>query len=86
MKDRLIISPPERRELNSMVRSRTVRAEDSQRARIILQRAAGSSLRTVAREVACSVNTVRLWESRFRDERLGGLYSRHEGRQPRSGQ
>ena len=85
MKDRLIISPPERRELNSMVRSRTVRAEDSQRARIILQRAAGSSLRTVAREVACSVNTVRLWESRFRDERLGGLYSRHEGRQPEAG-
>ena len=42
-------------------------------------------MRTVAREVGCSVNTVRLWEGRFRDERLGGLYSRHEGRQLEAG-
>ena len=85
MKDRLIISPPERRELNRTLRSRIARAEDSRRARIILQRAGGCSLRKIAREVGCSVNTVRLWEERFRDERLGGLYSRHEGRQPEAG-
>ena len=41
MADRIILSPPERCELQRMSRSRSVRAEDARRARIILSLASG---------------------------------------------
>jgi len=85
MKTQLVISPPERRELTRAAHSRKVRAEESQRARIILELAKGAGLREVSRHLNCSVNTVRLWRERFQKERLGGLYARHEGRQPETG-
>jgi len=85
MKVRLVISPPERRELTRVARSRKARAEDVQRARIVLDLAAGSGVREVSRQLDCSVNTVRLWRDRFEAERLSGLYARHEGRQPDQG-
>jgi transposase len=46
--------------------------------------AKGNSLRTVVEEESCSINTVRLWRDRFLAERLSGLYSRHQGKQPAS--
>jgi transposase len=55
-------------------------AEDVRRADIILRRAEGQSLRTVARQMRCSINTVRLWEERFEAEALAGLFGRHHGR------
>jgi len=85
MKVRLVISPPERRELTRVARCRKARAEDVQRARIVLDLAAGSGVREVSRQLDCSVNTVRLWRDRFEAERLSGLYARHEGRQPDPG-
>ena len=42
MADRIILSSPERRQLQRMSRSRSVRAEDARRARIILSLASGS--------------------------------------------
>lgn len=65
-----------------MARSRSARSEDCQRARIVLALAKGSSLREVVAIVGCSINTVRQWRDRFRAERLSGLYSRHQGKQP----
>ena len=85
MKARLVISLPERRELTRVARSRKARAEDVQRARILLDLAAGLGVRKVSRELDCSVNTVRLWRDRFEAQRLSGLYARHEGRQPDPG-
>lgn len=85
MKARLVISPPERRELTRVARSRKARAEEVQRARIVLDLATGSGVREVSRQLDCSVNTVRLWRDRFEAERLSGLYARHEGRQPDQG-
>jgi len=85
MNTRLMIAPPERRELTRIARSRKVRAEESQRARILLELTKGSGLREVGRLLNCSVNTVRLWRQRFEDQRLAGLYARHEGRQPERG-
>ncbi len=43
MADRIILSPPERRQLQRMSRSRSGRAEDAGRARIILSLASGFS-------------------------------------------
>lgn len=80
-----MITSPERQELTRIARSRKVRTEESQRAHIILQLAKGRGLRDVGRHLNCSVNTVRLWRDRFENERLGGLYGRHQGRQPDAG-
>src|SRR6267142_2810796 len=80
-----VISPPERRELAKMANSRSARSEDGRRARIVLDLGRGLSLRAISGSERCSVNTVRLWRNRFREDRLAGLYSRHRGRQPTPG-
>ena len=86
MAKRIILSPPERRELQRMSGSRSVRTEDARRARIILNLAAGSlSLWAISRQERCSINTVRLWRDRFKEQRLPGLWSRHRGRVPSEG-
>jgi len=77
---RLILSPPERRELQRRVRSRSVRTEDSRRARVILELASGRGLRGTASSLACSTSYVQRWAGRFRAERMGGLVARHRGR------
>lgn len=77
---RLILTPPERRELQRRVRSRSVRAEDSQRARVILELAGGRGLRETAASLSCSTSYVQRWLGRFRTERLGGLVAKHKGR------
>jgi transposase len=85
MTTRLVISPPERRRLQRLAKSRSARSEDSRRARIVLALASGASLRRLSAQEQCSVNTVRLWRERFVTERLSGLFSRHRGRQPGAG-
>jgi hypothetical protein len=81
MAERIILSPPERRELQRMSRSRSLRAEDARRGRIILSLASGSvSLWALSRQERCSINTVRMWRDRFKEQRLPGLWSRHRGR------
>ena len=86
MADRIILSPPERRQLQRLSRSRSLRAEDARRARIILSLASGSlSLWAISRQERCSINTVRMWRDRFKEQRLPGLWSRHRGRAPSEG-
>jgi transposase len=79
-KNDLILTPQERRELQRRVRSRSSRAEDSQRARVILGLASGRGLRETAASLSCSTSYVQRWLARFRAERLGGLVARHKGR------
>jgi len=79
------LSPPERRELSLISRSRNRRADDVRRARIVLGLAAGKSLVAVSRKAACSVNTVKLWRSRFCKDRISGLWGRHRGKSPTPG-
>jgi len=62
------------------MRSRSVRAEDSRRARVILELAGGRGLRETATYLACSTSYIQRWARRFRAERLGGLVARHQGR------
>jgi len=77
---RLILTPPERRELQRRVRSRILRTEDSKRARVILEVAGGRGLRGTATYLACSTSYVQRWTGRFRAERMAGLVARHQGR------
>lgn len=77
---RLILTPPERKELQRRVRSRSMRAEDSKRARVILEVADGRGLRGTATYLACSSSYVQRWTGRFRAQRMAGLVARHQGR------
>jgi transposase len=75
------VSASAKAELRARLRCRTLPAEDVRRADIILRLAEGQGQRSVARDMRCSVNTVRLWRERFQQEGLAGLHGRHQGRQ-----
>ena len=81
----LKVSAADRSELQAKLRCRSLPAEDVRRADIILRLAEGQPQRTVARQMRCSINTVRLWRERYSAEGLGGLYARHPGRQIAAG-
>jgi transposase len=77
---RLILTPPERKELQRRVRSRSARAEDSRRARVILELAGGRGVRETAGFLACSSSYVQRWAGRFHAQRMAGLVALHQGR------
>jgi transposase len=79
-KFRVVISPPERQELQRRVRSRSIRAEDAKRAKVVLSLASGAGVRAVAAELGCSTSYVQRWRARFLEARLGGLVARHQGK------
>ena len=84
MKDkRIVISPPERRELDRRVRSRTIGAEDARRAQVILALGSGLGVRAVASKLKCSTSYIQRWRERFLASRLSGLVARHQGRKVR---
>lgn len=85
MSERIILSPPERRTLKQISRSRSARAEEVRRADIILGLASGATPLEVSRRERCSLNTVKLWRGRFQAERMAGLWSRHAGRSAQAG-
>jgi transposase len=72
-------------ELQRRVRSRSIRTEDSRRARVILALADGGGLRETATKLSCSTSYVQRWSKRFRSERLGGLFAKHKGRKAADG-
>lgn len=74
------LAPPERRELQARARSRTLRAEEVRRARLILALAQGTSYSAISERLTCNRNYISRWKARFVAERLAGLYSRHQGR------
>lgn len=77
---RIHLAPSERVELEARARSRTLRAEDVRRARLVLCLARGDSYSEICRELSCNRHYVSCWKVRFVEERIAGLYSRHRGR------
>jgi transposase len=76
----LKLAPHERRELKKMAASRTMKAGEVRRAKVILRLAAGQSYRTIMKQEGCGQDFVTRWKERFRAERLAGLYARHRGK------
>ena len=74
------LAPHERWELKRMAASRTMKAGEVRRAKVILRLAAGQSYRTIMRQEGCGQDFVARWKERFRAERLAGLYARHRGK------
>ena len=76
---RVILAPPERRELKRRARSRSLAVESVRRAKVILMLAAGESYSEICERLGCSDRYISLWKERFQQERLSGLDSRYRG-------
>src|SRR6476469_1996388 len=81
---RVVLAPPERRELNRRARRRSLAIEIVKRAEVILMLASGHSYREVRERLDCSDEYIREWKKRFPEERLAGLDSRYRGSQRRT--
>ena len=83
MENTIILTDTEFDFLTQTARSRTVRAEDARRARLILLLAEGDSWDEVCDKLDCARGFIARWRKRFLDERLAGMYSRHRGQTPK---
>jgi transposase len=79
----LHLTSVQRKELEARLRSRSLRADDSKRARLLLLLADGESYDSIQEALDCGRAFVALWKGRFLKDGLAGLYSRHKGREPR---
>src|SRR3984893_14305003 len=80
---RVVLAPSERRELERRARSRTLEAEDCQRAKLILLLAKGYSFSQICRRLDCTDRYISVWKKGFQQGRLSGLDSRYRGSQRR---
>ena len=78
----LTLTIDERAELEGRLRSRTIRAEDARRARVVLMLADGASYSMIEATVPCYRDYINRWRRRFLVERVAGLRSRHYSRPP----
>lgn len=74
------LEPAVQEELQARVRSRSLRAEDSRRSRLILMLASGETYTSICRALDCDPSYVSRWKKRFVKHGLSGLYSRYHGR------
>src|SRR5947207_3742483 len=79
MPNTITLSKSERVELTKQATSRTGRAEDARRARLVLLLAEGHTWDDICERLPCSRGFIDSWSKRFVAERVAGLYSRHRG-------
>src|ERR1700710_1403092 len=79
MKNPIVLSAEEQSELNRRNTSRSGKAGDARRARVILLLSEGLTWDEVMERLGCSRGFVATWSQRFREGRLAGLFSRHRG-------
>src|SRR5258707_2375432 len=80
---RVVLAPPERRELGRRARSRSLAVGLVKRAKVILMLAAGRSYGEIGEQLDCTDRYIGLWKKRFKQERLVGLDSRYRGAEHR---
>lgn len=78
----LTLTTDERTELERRASSRTIRAEDAKRAKVILMLADGTSYSTIEATLWCYRDYINRWRRRFVAGRLDGLRSAHKGQKP----
>src|SRR5258708_8536829 len=78
---RIVLAPPERRELKRRARKRSLAVELVKHTEVILMLAAGHSYREVRQQLDCSDEYIREWKRRFQQERLAGLHSPYRASQ-----
>src|SRR5258708_10979465 len=80
---RVMLAPPERRELERRARSRSLAVDLVRRAKVILMLAAGRSYAEIGERLGCTDRYISLWKKRFKQERLVSLDSRYRGAEHR---
>ena len=81
MENTIVLTDAERRELRQRAASRSGRADDARRARLILLLQAGHTWVAIRDKLDCHDAFIDRWSRRFREERLAGLFSRHAGQE-----
>ena len=76
----VVLTDPEREELEQRVRTRKGRADEARVARVLLMLEDGVTYSRIQDVVGCSAPFVSRWKKRFLSDRLAGLYARHQGR------
>lgn len=79
MPNTVTLTKSERMELTKQASSRSGRAEDARRARLVLLLAEGHTWDDICDRLPCSRGFIDSWSKRFAAERVAGLYSRHRG-------
>ena len=77
----LELTEAEREELELRARTRKGRAGSARVARLILALADGLTYAQIQERLDCGPTFVNQWKRRFTEERLSGLFTRHQGRQ-----
>jgi transposase len=80
----LVLSQPERQELESLARRSRSAPAVARRARLVLACAAGADNKTVARRHRVAPATVGTWRRRFLQDRIAGLYDEPRPGAPRT--
>ena len=80
----VILSDEEQKQLESIMRSRSLPHGLVTRARIVLMAAQGSSNRAIAEKLELSAQSVCKWRQRFLHQGLDGLYDEMRAGRPRS--
>ena len=81
MENTIVLTEAERMELNQRAASRSGRADDARRARLMLLLEAGHTWAAIREKLDCNDAFIDRWSKRFREERLAGLFSRHAGQE-----
>src|SRR5947207_5863627 len=81
MENTIVLTDAERMELNQRAASRSGRADDARRARLMLLLEADHTWAAIRDKVDCNDAFIDRWSKRFREERLAGLFSRHAGQE-----
>jgi transposase len=79
----IVLTASERQELEKRARSRTLRAGDARRAKLILMLDSAKSYREIQELLPCDATYINRWKKRFIESGLSGLYARHRGSSPR---
>src|ERR1022692_2053195 len=79
MENTIVLNDAERMELSQRAASRSGRADDARRGRLILLLEAGHTWAAIRDKLDCNDAFIDRWSKRFREERLAGLFSRHAG-------
>jgi putative transposase len=83
-KAKLLLSEQEHEQLSSIMRSRSIGAALSLRARIVLAAAQGEANAQIAKRLQITRETVGKWRSRFIQRRMNGLYDELRPGKPRT--
>lgn len=75
----IVLTEEERAELETRLRSQTLRVSDARCARVVLMLADGHSHAAIRERLGCNRDYITRWKTRFVEGRLDSLYPRHQG-------